>query len=131
MKLLDGALGVHGQALAVRSRRLELIAQNIANADTPNYKARDLDFRTVLAEAGTQETSMAATRQGHYQDGEVPEAAPAWLAYRHPVQPSIDGNTVELDAEVARYSENALRYQASLTFTSQRIRGLFSAIQGQ
>lgn len=121
----------HERALRLRAYRSEVLAGNIANADTPNYKARDFDFQAAYRGAlGQSDLPLTRTHAGHLGSS-ASAAAPSWLAYRHPVQPSIDGNTVELDAEVARYSENALRYQASLTFTSQRIRGLFSAIQGQ
>jgi flagellar basal-body rod protein FlgB len=121
----------HERALRLRAYRSEVLAGNIANADTPNYKARDFDFQAAYRGAiGQGDLPLTRTHAGHLGSS-ASAAAPSWLAYRHPVQPSIDGNTVELDAEVARYSENALRYQASLTFTSQRIRGLFSAIQGQ
>jgi flagellar basal-body rod protein FlgB len=129
MKLLDGALGVHGQALAVRTRRLELIAQNIANADTPNFKSRDLDFRTVLAEAGTQPTSMKATREGHYEDGEVPELN--GLRYRVPFNTSVDGNTVEISVEQAQYGKAAAQYQTTLSFLENRISGLRKALRGE
>lgn len=125
---LDQALGVHAQALSLRSRRSQVLANNIANADTPGFKARDIDFRAALGQAGEQAMSMAATRRGHIQ----PDAghASADLMYRMPMQPSLDGNTVDAQAEKAAFAENAVRYQATLTFLQSRIAGLRAAIKG-
>lgn len=130
---IDAALGIHPQALSLRSRRAELLAANIANADTPNYKARDIDFRAMLVAAqGTDRAPavrLAATRAAHLQ-GEATAAAGGELQYRVPHQPSIDGNTVDPQAEYAQFAQNAVHYQASLTFLSSRIRSLLTAIRG-
>jgi flagellar basal-body rod protein FlgB len=128
MKLLEGALGIHGQALSVRTRRLELLAQNIANADTPNYKARDIDFRTVLAEAGTQPTAMVATQVAHYAEGEAPDLD--GLKYRVPFNTALDGNTVEISVEQAQYGKAAAEYQATLSFLESRVAGIRKALKG-
>ncbi len=121
----------HLRALRLRGQRSELLAANIANADTPHFKARDFDFNAAYRSAvASSDLRLARTHERHLGGGAGPSTG-ATVQFRHPVQPSIDGNTVELDAEVGRYSENALRYQAALTFTSSRIRGLLSAIQGQ
>ncbi len=129
MKLLDGALGIHGQALAVRSKRLELIAQNIANADTPNFKARDIDFRAVLAESGSQPVAMTATRSAHYQLGET--ANPDGTLYRVPFNTAVDGNTVETAVEQAQYGKAAAQYQTTLSFLESRISGMRKALRGE
>ncbi len=130
---IDAALGIHPHALTLRARRAELLAANIANSDTPNYKARDLDFRAVLgglanpgAAAGT---GLTATQRGHLgAEGEI--AGMGELLYRTPTQSSVDGNTVDPQLEYSQFAQNALQYQASLTFLSSRIRGLLTAIRG-
>lgn len=130
---IDAALGIHPQALSVRARRAELLAANIANADTPNYKARDLDFRAALGAAlGRSEQGavrLVATNGGHLA-GEGAGPVDAALMYRVPSQPSVDGNTVDPQAEYSQFAQNAVHYQASLTFLSGRIRSLLTAIRG-
>lgn len=129
---IDTALGIHPQALAVRARRAEILAANIANADTPNYKARDIDFRALLG--GAQEhqgnARLVATNAAHLADAETAGNVDGGLMYRMPQQPSIDGNTVDPQTEYAQFAQNALQYQASLTFLSGRIRNLMTAIRG-
>ena len=120
--------GIHEQALTMRARRNEVLANNIANADTPGFKARDLDFRQVLSEQGSK-ARLIRTDPRHIalRTG----AAGGELKYRLPMQPSLDGNTVEPDVEQAAFAENAIQYQASLMFLSGRISGLRSAITGE
>jgi flagellar basal-body rod protein FlgB len=129
---IDSALGIHPQALAVRARRAEILAANIANADTPNYKARDLDFRALLGGAQDQQMTarLVATNAAHLPDAEAGGNVGGGLMYRMPLQPSIDGNTVDPQTEYAQFAQNALQYQASLTFLNGRIRGLMTAIRG-
>ena len=126
--------GNHAKALALRSRRNELLAGNIANADTPGYKARDFDFRSAMrsAQAGNASSlAMTTTDAGHMavREGGAPGADPV-VKYRIPQQPSVDGNTVEADVEQANYAENVVGYQASLMFLNRKIRGLQLAIKG-
>jgi flagellar basal-body rod protein FlgB len=133
---LDQHLGVHAQALGVRAKRGELIAQNLANADTPGYKARDLDFRAALnAASGGQSTAvpLQATRPGHIAGANSSEAGEfgAALRYRTPLAPALDGNTVDAQVEQAAFAENSVRYQATLTFLSSKFRGLMTALTGQ
>lgn len=128
MNLLNDALGIHEQALRVRNQRMEVLAQNIANADTPNFKARDIDFKSVLAQVGSLSTSMAATRTGHYENGEAPDAQ--GLRYRMPFNTSMDGNTVEISVEQAQYGKAAADYQATLSFLESRISGIRKALRG-
>jgi len=131
----DSALGVHADALLLRGKRAEVLANNIANADTPNYKARDFDFAAMLdkqlgnsSEMG--QVKMAATQSGHMSGFVNPDMA-ADLLFRTPLQPSIDGNTVEVQEEMAAYTDNALRYQASFRFLNDKFNGLKNAIKGE
>ncbi len=127
----DSALGIHAQALLLRARRNELLASNIANADTPGYKARDLDFRQVLGAARDDQVPLERTNQRHLSlenDSGIPGVE---LQYRVPNQPSLDGNTVDPDLEKTAFAENALRYNASLTFLDRKFRGLLLALKGE
>jgi flagellar basal-body rod protein FlgB len=128
MNLIDKSLGVHESALQVRARRLEVLAQNIANADTPNYKARDIDFRAVLREAGSGDTAMKATQSQHFAVGQ--ELSPDGMRYRTPFSTSFDGNTVEMSVEQAQYGKAAADFQATLNFLENRISGLRKALRG-
>ncbi len=125
--------GNHAKALALRARRNEVLASNIANTDTPGYKARDFDFRTAMqaAQSGKGSLAMTTTNAKHMNltQGGTPGADPA-IAYHIPQQPSVDGNTVEADVEQANYAENVVGYQASLMFLNRKIRGLQLAIKG-
>ncbi len=135
----DKALGIHPQALLLRSQRSEIIAANIANVDTPNYKARDIDFTRALEQA-TKHTSgesgagvgMMRTRANHLGGSASGSgsAVQAELMYRMPHQSSLDGNTVEAHRENAAFTENALQYQTSLRFLSGKFKSLKSAITG-
>ncbi len=120
--------GIHTQALALRARRAEVLATNLANADTPGYQARDLDFAAVLAEQG-ERGAMQVTDTRHL--GGVDADFDYALRYREPLQASLDHNTVDVQAERAAFTDNAMRYQASLTFLNGRIRGLLSALRGE
>lgn len=129
MNILDRALGIHGQALKVRSQRLEVLAQNIANADTPSFKARDIDFRAVLSGVDGQSLGMRATQQQHFSAGE-PGSQDGALLYRVPFNTAFDGNTVEMSVEQAQYGKAAADYQATLQFLENRISGLRKALRG-
>lgn len=124
----DRALRVHGQALALRSQRTELVAANLANVDTPNYKARDLDFKAAMASAMGAEQPLKVTHAAHLQ-ARGDQAGE--LLYRMPTQMSLDGNSVDAEREKAVFAENALRYQASLRFLGSRVQGLLTAIKGE
>ncbi len=128
---LDKAMGLHAQALFVRARRTSLIASNIANADTPRYKAQDIDFRSVLRNTAGMydEGRMKSTHSGHIQAGGF-SASSAELMYRNPYQPSIDGNTVDAQVEKAEFAENTLMYQTSLRFIDGKISKLKKSIRG-
>lgn len=130
----EKALGIHQQALSFRAQRGEVLANNIANADTPNYKARDLDFASVLAQQ-TQKTahgSFQATRTSERHiaaDGF--DMAEGELKYRIPFQASIDQNTVDAQLEQSSYTENAMQFQASFTFLNSKFKGLIGALRGE
>jgi flagellar basal-body rod protein FlgB len=131
---LDQYVSVHAAALDVRARRGELIARNLANADTPGYQARDIDFRQAMARASGDPTSgvtLSTTQPGHIGAANGAEGATdADLKYRTPLAPSLDGNTVDAQIEQASFAENAVRYQATLTFLNSKFRGLLTAILG-
>lgn len=129
---LDAYLGVHAHALQVRGQRTEILAANLANADTPGYRARDIDFRAALAAAQDTSTAsrLSATDPRHLGASGAQPDAPQ-LLYRVPLAPALDGNTVDAQLEQAAFAENAVRFQATLTFLSARFRGLLTAITGQ
>ena len=128
----DRALGIHDDALALRERRAEVLANNIANSDTPHYQARDIDFKSVLqgVSAVQKPLKMTVTDEAHNTSVIHPDFA-ADLMYRVPSQPAVDGNTVEVQEEMARYTENALGYQASFDFLNRKFKGLTRAIKGE
>ncbi len=129
MDILSKALGVHEKALAVRDKRMEVIARNIANDDTPHFKARDVDFKTVMAKfepnnlmANTHGTHFAFADDTSVDDG---------MRYRTPFNASMDGNTVELTVEQAKYGKAAADFQATLTFLQENIGGVRKALRGE
>jgi flagellar basal-body rod protein FlgB len=138
---LTDSIDFHGRALTLRAERQKVIASNIANADTPRYAARDFDFRSALAEAtggaaaggvASSAPRIATTQPGHLGAAPAPGRLDATaLKYRVTEQPSIDGNTVDLDRERANFADNALRYEAGLRFINGSVRTLLSAIKGE
>jgi len=125
----ENALGIHQKAIQVRADRAEVLANNIANADTPNYQARDLDFKAILNNQTDGVLKATATNVGHSATVINPDFA-ADLMYRVPTQPSIDGNTVDVQEEVAAFAQNTLAYQASFEFLNGKFKGLKLAIKG-
>ena len=128
---IDNALSFQQQALGLRAQRQQILAGNIANADTPHYQARDFDFSTALKEAvaGRSSGTLAlTTTAAAHLPGSVQESS-ARLLYRNPVQPSADGNTVDMDVERAQFSENAVQYEASVAFITAQIKLLSAAVQ--
>ena len=128
----NNALGVHEQAVNLRIQRAEVLANNLANADTPGFKARDIDFRAALgaAEAESQGLAMARTNDRHI-DTAAAMSERAALMYRNPDQPSLDGNTVDGQQEQARFMRNAMDFQASFQFLNSKFTGLSKAITGE
>jgi len=129
----DSALGIHESALKLRAKRAEVLANNLANADTPNYKARDIDFRAALqGQMQSQAGSMAMkVTNAKHQTGQKMDGVDDGLLYRTPQQPSIDGNTVEEHVEHGEYMQNSLAFQATFTFLNGKFTGLKSAIKGE
>ena len=130
---IDDALQFHQTALNLRAARQELLASNIANADTPNYKAKDIDFASALQGAlsgSTAKLPLVATSPSHLagMTGESIMGAP--VKYRTALQPSADGNTVDMDVERAQFADNALRYEASVKFVSDKVKDVLAALQG-
>jgi flagellar basal-body rod protein FlgB len=131
MNKLDDYMRFHQLALSVRGQRQQLLASNIANADTPNYKARDIDFGSAMnAALGKTDAArdLTKTAAAHFSQAGMVAGLPP--AYRKEVQGNIDGNTVDMDVERNAFTENALKYEASLTLINMQIKGLLSAIQG-
>ncbi|XKH60280.1 flagellar basal body rod protein FlgB [Halomonas sediminis] len=135
---LESAFNYHQQALGLRQARHEVLAANIANADTPNYKARDMDFAGELQKAVESGQSPAGggglvlsrTSERHLQGAGPPTGGShSELLYRIPDQPSLDGNTVDMDRERSQFADNSVRYQAALTILNSRIQGLKNAMQ--
>jgi flagellar basal-body rod protein FlgB len=128
--MFENVFGIHEQALMLHGQRLGVLATNMANSDTPNYKARDIDFSAVLAHTDDAPLALSTTKAAHitFNDGGAPSAD---LKYRNPYQASLDGNTVEMPVEQAAFSENNVRYQASLNFINLRIAELTLALNGQ
>ena len=141
---LDDYMRFNETALSLRSTRQELLASNIANADTPNYKARDVDFaaalKGALAKAGGSAPALSGTAPQHLagkgsaapaasgKAATLPDGTP--LLYRAPAQGAVDGNTVDMDLERNAFADNAIRYEAAVTFLNSQIKGMLTAIQG-
>tara|TARA_R110001583_G_scaffold46476_2_gene145737 strand:+ start:109 stop:510 length:402 start_codon:yes stop_codon:yes gene_type:complete len=128
----ESALGVLPRNLLLRTQRAEILASNIVNADTPNYKARDIDFKSILngVKQGSGAMGLKATQSGH-QAGVISPDFAAEMMFRTPLQPSLDGNTVDVQQEQAEYAKNALAFQASYTFLNKTMKGLMAAIKGE
>ena len=126
----DHALGLHEGALLLRERRAGVLAANLANADTPHYKARDLDFRTLLeAAAGQGGNGLRTTREHYIGVGGI--GGDSQLLYRTPTQATLDDNSVDAEIEMAQFARNALDFQASLTFLQAKFRGISKALKGE
>jgi len=128
MTKLDGLFKFSQDALNLHAYRQQLIASNIANADTPGFRARDVDFAAALKNAQTGQATPAL--RAPIAPGEKAPPLGAELLYRSAVQRSVDGNTVDIDVERAQFAENSVRYEAQLMFMSSQIKSMLSAIQG-
>jgi len=141
----DPIFGIHARALAVQAKRMEVLSANIANADTPGYEARDVDFAKILANAGSTGTTSGTSASSHSGPaasttdprhipiiaGDVDATAGGALPYRVATQPSVDGNSVDVQVEQAKFADAAMHYQASLGFANGRIKELMSALSAQ
>ncbi len=131
---MDKLFGIPEQAMRLRGERHQLLASNIANADTPNYKARDMDFQQAMRQAGAPPARpLQATHAQHLQPppSDMLSAADPKSLYRVPHGAALDGNTVETHVEQAKFAENAVNHQATMEFLGGRIRKLTSAIRGE
>ena len=130
---ITDSLDFQAQALTLRSQRQQLLASNIANADTPGYVARDMNFAQALQRATgalPAARTLASTQPRHIGQGAAAGAGPE-LVYATPSQTNLDRNTVDMDRERASFADNALRYEATLRFINAHVRTLTSAITGQ
>lgn len=124
--MLDNYLGVHTQALQVRTKKTELLAANLANADTPGYKAKDVDFRSALKMASSDRMSTTHSRHFDFSGQDA-----GMVQFRVPTQPSVDGNTVESHIEQGEFMDNAMRYQATVQFLGGKFKSLKGALKGE
>lgn len=126
----EKALGIHEQAVNVRVKRAEVLANNLVNSDTPGFKARDIDFKAALQGAMNPEQglAMSKTNANHLGPGSSEQMD---MLYRNPSQPSIDGNTVDTQIEMANYMKNSMDYEASFQFLNSKFKGLTNAIRGE
>lgn len=123
------ALGIHADAVAFRSQRAQILATNLAHADTPGFRARDVDFRQVLSRF--DDARAMRVSDPRHLDGVRAATGSYTTRYRQPVQASLDQNTVDVQMERAAFLDNAMRYQASVTFLNGKISGLMSALRGE
>lgn len=125
---LDNYFGIHAKALSLRDQRASQLAMNITNADTPHYKAKDMDFQAALSQAQSSQNKLLTTASNHMS------ASPEFnlvLNERKTTHHSLDGNTVDKDQETIEFSRNAMNYQASLTFLDQKIKSMMLALRGE
>ncbi|WP_300658883.1 flagellar basal body rod protein FlgB [Hydrogenophaga sp.] len=132
LEQMTARLDFHANALLLRSQRQQVIASNIANADTPGYVARDFDFAAALknVSGGAARADVSLTSAGHMVLGTTSAQDPR-LAYTVQTQPSQDGNSVDLDRERASFVDNSVRYESTLRFINSHVKTMLSAIQGQ
>jgi flagellar basal-body rod protein FlgB len=131
---MTATLDFQAAALSLQAQRAKVLASNIANADTPNYQAKDFDFSAALTQAmqaaSQSPNELARTNPAHLPQTGAAAQEPA-LQYRQPLQAALDGNTVDLDTERAAFAENSLRYEASVRFLNGQIKTMLTAINGQ
>ena len=132
LEQMTARLDFHSNALLLRSQRQQVIASNIANADTPGYVARDFDFASALksVSGGAAGSSVSVTNAGHMRLGTTDARKPE-MAYTVQTQPSLDGNSVDIDRERANFVDNSIRYESTLRFINGHVKTMLSAIQGQ
>lgn len=128
---LDKIFGIHAQAAQLRSYRGEVLAKNIANAETPGYKARDIDFNSTLKKINETYTQGKVARSSNTDAFPSKMQLRSDLLYRVPMQPSLDNNTVDMDIEKTEFSKNAVGYQISMSFLNGTIKGILTALKGE
>lgn len=125
---LDNYFGIHAKALHLREQRVQQLATNLSNVNTPNYKAKDIDFKAALNQAMSPAEQMVTDAPNHIN---AQADFSTHLKYRHPSHQSLDGNTVDKDIETAEFAHNALSYQASLSFINSKVRSMLTALRGE
>ncbi len=128
---MTATLDFQAAALSLQAQRAKVVASNIANADTPNYQAKDFDFRAALAQVTAPQPGVPARTHPAHLTASGPAAPGPALQYRQPLQAALDGNTVDLDTERAAFAENSVRYEATLRFLNGQIKQMMTAINGQ
>ena len=128
MKTIENHLSIHSSALNLRAKRNKILASNIANAATPNFKARDIDFDVEMRKK-EKIGNIMVNHEKHF--ALLSKVRPNDVMFREPLNPSLDGNTVEMAVEQMEFSENVVRYQTTLQFLTNKISGLMSAIKGE
>ena len=126
--IFDNVFGIHESALKLRERRLNVLTENIANADTPNYKARDIDFKSVMRATQSGTKDMAMTHKSHIDAGTLGKDE---VVYRNPLNASGDANTVELSVQQAEFGKESSRHTATMLFIENRIGGVRRALRGE
>lgn len=129
----DSVLGIHQDAVKIRSQRAELLASNMANTDTPNFKARDIDFASAMkmAASGQHSAGIKTTHSNHLSMSSSSHLNSPAIQYRTAMQDSLDGNTVDEQIEQAQFMQNAVQYQVSLNFLSGKFKGILTALKGE
>ncbi len=129
----DRSFSIHDDAMILRGKRSSMLASNLANADTPGYKARDIDFEQMLHQVNNQSPqkriAMSATHNAHIAS--TARDLDGQLMYRNPLHASLDGNTVDSQIEQAEFAENAMMFQASFNFLNSKVKGLMKALKGE
>ena len=128
VKIFENVFGIHESALKLRARRLNVIAENIANTDTPSYKARDVDFKSVMRSTQAGINKMDMTHRSHIN---ASRSSKDGMVYRNPLNPSADGNTVELSVQQSEFGKESARYTATMQFIENRIGGVRRALRGE
>ena len=130
---LDNYLNVHSTSVNLRAQRATILANNLANSDTPHFKSRDISFKESLVSATNRVNQHSASTQASSHPAHIPIAGPhsTDLLYRVPTQVSLDGNTVQTDVEKSIFTENSIRYESSLKFLNGKISGLIKALRGE
>lgn len=126
---IDSLFYIHENALNLRAKRVELLASNIANVDTPGYKAKDIDFNEVFSALMTKDQTIKATHKNHYSDES--NLVPAFQKERASKQPSLDGNTVDSQVESGLFAQNSIRYLTSLRFIDNQVRNMMAVLKGE
>lgn len=129
MNVLDSHLGIHERSLSLREHRMEVLSTNMANADTPQFKARDIDFASAMK--GAQSQMLSVTQSGHVDSEDTDGMSGSDLLYRVPFNRSFDGNTVEYSVEQAKFGKASADFQASLTFFENRVSSIRKALRGE